>query len=210
MAGMTWSAAAGAGRLAVSVAMIGAIVLISVPLGGCGSNTVRTTRYQAADLEVMTGEIIQQLSADPFIQSRDETSEPIVVMPTRLANYSNERISGVDRWSAVTRVLFDPGVQEVFREKNIHVMMPYEEARRMQRFGVSDVPLATRWDRPTHLFTATFRSSDRAAAIGRRDAADERVARFSLEFSLVETRTGRLEWAGMTEIARLAHGVLAD
>lgn len=189
-----------------------AAILACFVLGPVACESVpRTTRYQAADIDLSVESIQQQLVEHPFIQSRDESSPPIRLMPFELENQSNERLSRVDQWAAVSRVFLNPDVLELLGEKNIHVVMPPDATHRLEQFGVDGLRDRT-VDRElaTHAIRAVFMSSTRVAGDGSGDVADARRDDFLIDYSISEVDSGRMVWSGAVEIARYAHGVLAD
>jgi hypothetical protein len=196
-------------KISVRIAC-GLAIAAFIAASGCATGP-KTTRYQAADFEFATGEVVQQLLAHSFIQSRDEDSPPIRLMPFELENQSSDRLSRVDQWAAVARVFLNPDVLALFSEKNIDVVFPEDAVRRLDQFGVDEAAERRSAREPaTHAIRAVFMASTRTAGEREGDVARARRDNFIIEYSIAEADSGRIVWSGQTEYSRYAHGVLAD
>lgn len=185
---------------------------------GCGSQ-VRSSAYTAADMEMSVIEVRDQLASSRFLSARDADSTPMVLMPTRMANYSNERFSRVDQWAAISRVFLEPDVLELLRSKNISVVLPMDGQRVTHSYSVREGESGAGLDymsaevsaAPSHFINARFSSITRASEEDSGDGlADVRKDLFLMEYTIVDARSRETVWAGSTEFARVAHGLLAN
>jgi len=102
------------------------VLLLAGVLAGAGacSSGPRSTRFTAADLVLTTDELREALASSSFLASRDGDSPRAVLMPLEFENGSNERVSRVDQWAMMTRVLHAPGMIELLADHNVAVRMP--------------------------------------------------------------------------------------
>lgn len=185
---------------------------------GCGSQ-VRSSSYTAADMEMSVLEVRDQLASSRFLSVRTADSTPMILMPTRMSNFSNERISRVDQWAVISRVFLEPNVLELLRSKNISVLLPPEGERITSSYSAGQGSSNTEIDylsgstvaTPSHYINARFSSITRATSDDSGEGiADLRKDLFMMEYTIVDARSRETVWAGSTEIARVAHGLLAN
>jgi hypothetical protein len=176
--------------------------------GGCQNSAPQTTLLRAADLEVSTNEVVQQLAQSKFLTSRTSSSPPLTIQPKPMENFSDNRLSAGDQWAAMSRVLLKPEVVKLLGEKNISVQMPALQNTRLVRAGLSPVEPAAAVA-PTHLFQSRLSTLVRSAG----SAPDKTTARqdtFLFDYEIVEVQSRRVEWSGQTQLKRLANGRLYD
>ncbi len=181
----------------------------SVLGGGCAANKPQTSRYKASDIDFTSVEIVQKWAESDFMKNRTPDSPRIRLMPSEMENRSSDRLSRVDQRAAVAKVVNDPGIQQLLRDKAIDVLWSMEEVALLKRHGIA-VPALEPGDQPTHVFRAEFASIPRAAAAKEGEKANERIDRFFVTYSIVEIPSRRIDWSDTIEFARAAHGVLAD
>lgn len=192
-----------------------AFITLAAFLSGC--NAPMTSAYTAADMEIAVDDVRDQLASSRFISSRDADSEPLVLVPTKMSNESNERLSRVDQWMAMSRVFLNPAVLELLRSKNISVVLPPDGERIKNAYteegsgaGFQYIDITSR-SAPTHVINATFSSITRAADDdGMNDISDTRKDLFLIDYTIVDLSTRGIVWAGSNEFSRTAHGVLAN
>jgi len=192
-------------------------IVLCVCLGACSGP--QSTKYTAADMDLAVDDIRESLASSGFLAGRDAASPSAVLMPTRMQNLSNERISRVDQWAAVSRVFLDQSVIDLLRSKNISVVLPtagqrianaYTQTgfdRGDQSWYVDAEPAA----KPTHAVDAVFSSITRAAdEDGDEDLADIRKDLYRMDFTIADVASREIVWAGSFELARVARGTLAN
>jgi len=196
------------------------ILLSVIALPSCAQPRTRsTTVLTAADMEISANEVRQDLASSDFLAGRTPDSPPIILQPDRLQNYSNERLSYADKLAAVTRLLYDRAMQELFQQRNVAVLLPLKDRWRAARIA-PDVDVdpfeAYGMDHPgsgltpTHALHARFDSITRTGAERQGDAADVRSDLFVVEYSIVDLATRRTVWTASSLIKRVAHGSLVD
>lgn len=183
---------------------------LAAAAAGCqttpGRAAGRTTRFQPADIVIAADEVAQQFAQSPFLRSRGSDAPLAVIQPGRTVNRSSDRLSPVDRYGAIARVLTSQEMLDLLRAKNVAVQMAPEQAVLLERYGF-EVPPPTM--EPTHVLEASFGSIVRAAE-GRRGLAEQRRETFLIDYRLVEVDSRRIVWQGQQEFTRYAYGLLAD
>ncbi len=148
-------------------------------------------------------------------------------MPGEFNNISTERIGEADRWVMISRVLYDEGIFELLRSKNVSIVMPEQRRRLFERFAIADAagrnvtlddgsvvfepaPVAFA-EQPiaTHAINTTFLSATRSAT-DNDDDANERKDLFVVQTEIVDLGSGRAIWSGQTQFARVARGLILD
>lgn len=206
----------GVGRWSAVIAIISAASL----LGSCAQQPVeRTTRLRASDIEVGVAEVREDLAASGFMTARAADSPQLRIVPSEMVNMSSDRLSRIDRWAAVTKVLFDPSVRAMLAEKNIQTLMPRDTALLLTRYGVDSDPEARLAPEgadespdfaPTHVLSARILSITRASGGDAAAPSDLRQETVRVEYSIVELASRRVEWSGAHEFKRVAAGLLID
>lgn len=195
----------GRARAAITLALCAGIGLA---LGACASGSGQTTYYSAADMQEAADAVRQQLASSDWLAERDETAPRIVLQPTNLRNRSSERITSTDRWAAVTRLLYEPSLQRLLRERNVAVLLPESAPLEAERFASEEAPAGKALE-PTHALNAVFQSVRRAGSKGE-GPADTRKDVFRVEYTIVNLETRETVWEGESLFARTAHGLLVD
>lgn len=187
-----------------------------------GQQAERTTRLRASDLEIGVAEVREDLASSAFMGTRTAESGPIRIVPSEMVNLSSDRLARIDRWAAVTKVLFDPSVRAMFEAKNIQTLMPRDTALLLTRYGVDVDPAARVVGgaglgvdespdfAPTHVFGARVMSITRASGVGPREASNLRQETIRVEYQIVELQSRRVEWSGAHEFKRVGVGLLID
>ena len=186
------------------------LAMTLVGVGGCATpGAVKTSRLGVAEMRGAWSEVAQKLAESPFLAGRTASSPRIVLVAAPMTNLTMERLSRADQVVIVDRLLFNEGVQQMLRERNVAVIVPPEEYERMQRFLASPhtIPME---DRPTHVLNTLVESVTRAGAVKGAAGASGRTDTIALNFTITEIQTGRIEWSGRWEFQRTAHGLLAD
>jgi len=165
-------------------------------------------------MEYSVEEIREKLAASDFLGSRTAEDPPIVLMPGLLLNRSADRISNVDQMAAVTRLMFEPSIFAMFRDKNVRYVLPSVERWRLTRYevlgtGVTEGEILANQERPTHFLNARFGSLTRTGA-DNADKANNRKDVFRIEFAIVNAESGEFVWVDSVEFARISRGTLAD
>lgn len=196
------------GRFALAAGLSAALVLG----WGCEAPP-RTTRLQAADLEVAAGTVAEQLAASPFMSSRGADAPPILLALEPATNASSDRLSRVDRLGIVTRVAYSPAMQELFRAKNVGMRVYQQDEGTIRRYSMGDPKIMAALragEQPTHLLRAEVRSLTRQAGEGSREPSTLRADTYLIAYSIVELKTGRVEWTGDYDFKRYAKGLTVD
>ncbi len=189
-------------------------------LASCASQQAeRTTRLRASDLAIGVADIREELAASAFLASRTAESPALRIVPSEMVNLSSDRLARVDRWAAVTKVLFDPSVRALLEAKNIQTLMPRDTALLLTRYGVNTDPDARIAPEgqdespdfaPTHVFAARVLSITRASSADSTEPSDLRQETIRVEYSIVAMPSRRVEWSGAHEFKRVAAGLLID
>jgi len=144
---------------------------------------------------------------------RTAQSPVIRLVPRGLENQSSDRISTADQWVAVSRVLFDPGMQRLLAEKNIILQMPPDEMARVRRVSglVAPGSVEVREDPEpaTHVLRAVIRSLTRVGS-ETDTRANRRKEVFVVDYEITDVTTRQIVWTAETTFARIAHGLVAD
>jgi hypothetical protein len=200
-------------RQCMLLALFGTLMACSAP------SSRPSTLYSAADMQIIASDVVQSLAVSDFLVGRDARSDPIVLQPDRMRNLSNERLSQADKLAAVTRVLYDRGMQELLAAKNVSVLYPLKDRWRtahltpeidVDPFRDAGLDHPSSGLRPTHLLQAQFNSVTRTAATREGQASDTRTDLFSVDYTIVEVHSRRIVWAATSQIKRFAHGSLVD
>ncbi|MEZ6243532.1 MAG: hypothetical protein R3B57_10875 [Phycisphaerales bacterium] len=205
------------GRPSAAIVLIAALGLLP-HMSGCAQSPRRgaTTRFTISDIEYTSAELSAQLAAAPFLQGRAPDSPEIRLMPGEFRNVSNERIGEADRWAMISMILYDPGIFELLRSKNVSIVMPEQRKRLFERFAIAqEIPGQTpptivfgENSIATHAINTTFLSATREAT----DTAgtDERKDLFLIQTEIIDLGTGAAIWSGQTRFARVARGVILN
>lgn len=197
-------------------------MLAGVPmvLASCAApQAERTTRLRASDLRLGVADVREDLAASRFLTERTADSPALRIVPSEMVNLSSDRLARIDRWAAVTKVLFDPSVRAMLEEKNIQTLMPRDTALLLTRYGV-DVDPSTRVApvdadespdfAPTHVFGARVMSITRASGVNGSEPSNLRQETIRVEYQIIELQSRRVEWSGAHEFKRVATGLLID
>jgi hypothetical protein len=188
---------------------------------GCASGP-RSTRVQPADVDRGLPAIKQSLAESSFITRRDGSSSQAILVALRPSNLSNERLSESDQRVPVSRVLLDPGILDLLRASNVRVSATPAERDRLvywttQSAGDSTggwedraLPPVRPEDWPTHGLKTEYRSRTRIASLSGNSPADARRDFFNVAYSIIDLKTGSVEWAGEFDVSRVGFGLLAD
>ena len=199
-------------------------VLSAALVCGCASTARRggeTTRLTGSDVLEAADELRDQLATSEWLASRTTGEHlPVWLQPTELENRSSERLTRGQRLALVTRVLYEPGVLELLRERDIAVLMPpTDESALRPLLPPQD---QARYDRltargqvyrptePTHLPSGRISSISRAAAVRGFGPADERKDVYLVDLTVSDAETREVVWTGSYTIARVASGLLID
>jgi len=195
-------------------AIVAAAALVFVACGtGCEASGPKTTRLQAADLQIAAGTIAEKLAASEFMTARGPDAPPILLALEPATNASSDRLSRVDRLGIVTRVAYSPSMQELFRAKNVGMRVYQQDEGTVRRYGMGDpnVMAALRaGEQPSHVMRAEVRTMTRQAGEGTKNPASLRTDTYFINYSIVELKTGRIQWTGDSEFQRFARGLAAD
>jgi hypothetical protein len=209
-------------------------VVLGAGLGGCagggiGGGGERTTRLRASDLDIAVAEVRESLAASAFLSGRTGESPVIRLVPSELENLSSDRLSRIDRWAAVSRVLFDPGMKRLLASGNVELLMPRDGALLLTRYGLAVDPDArvapVGMDEspdfaPTHVLDGKVLSITRGVAgagggggggAGTAESpTDVRQDLVRVEYTIVDLSTRRVEWSAAHEFKRAASGIVVD
>jgi hypothetical protein len=171
-------------------------------LTGCA--TPGSTRMTAGDFEDMAGAMAQSLLSSEAIAARVPESEPWVISIQRVRNLSSDVITESEQWAVMARIKDAAPIETLHERKNIRFVLPAAQVARLrasERFAAPASAPARR--DPTHVMTATFRSTTRAS--GR-----ERTEAYFCEFELTDLRDGTPMWVDRFEYKRTATGHILD
>ena len=178
-----------------------------------GAEPARSTRLRSSDLDLTIATTVQQLAASPFMTGRNASSPVVRLVPRGLENQSSDRISVADQWVAVSRILFDPGMQRLLGEKNIILQMPPDEMVRVRRVSglvaPGSVDLRADPEPATHIIKAVIRSMTRVGSETSTNS-NQRKETFVVTYEITDVATRQIVWAGESTFARIAHGLVAD
>lgn len=194
---------------ALGVGMALACVITAVVSTGCestGGTGANTTLIQASDLLEVSDAARAALASSAFFVSRSAASRPLTIEPGRVTNISNERLTAGDRRAMLTRVLYEPGIQQQLASRNIALLRPSESPELLA--GVWPVAFST--TPPTHVLNAQFSSASRQAAIANSLSPDARSDLFVIDYTLVELATRDVVWSHQSELKRYATGRTID
>ena len=206
----------------LALATTPAMLVPCAMLASCASQpTERTTRLRASDLEIGIADVREDLAASAFLTGRTAESGQLRIVPSEMVNLSSDRLARIDRWAAVTKVLFDPSMRALLEARNIQTLMPRDTALLLTRYGVNTDPNArvapVGMDEspdfaPTHVFGARVLSITRAASWtgDQNELSNLRQETVRVEYSIVELQSRRVEWSGAHEFKRVATGLLID
>ena len=190
-------------RLAlVLVDLLGVIAIL-----GCAS-TPQSTRLTAGDFEVTVNEMARSLAASEFLAGRNADSPQIRIVTEKVTNLTSDVISSAEQWMLIARVQSSLPIRTMADQKNIAFQIPPDEIAMLRQRGF-EVPL-TPENLPTHLMTATFRSSTRARREPEAGFVDLRKDYYLLQYEIFEIQSKNLEWNGQFEFAREAFGLAID
>lgn len=179
--------------------------------GGCASSGPRATRLQAADLQLASDDAARSLATSDLLSGRGENAPQLVIRPEAAVNLSSDRLSRVDRWGMVTRVLYTPEIIALMRDRNIKVVAEREVARGyLERFNMTNGGEVMSGLVPTHLLQAQVRTLTRAGAQRGSAPADVRADTYLVEYTLLKVGTGEVVWTASSEIKRAGWGRLVD
>lgn len=197
--------------------------------GGVGGGGERSTRLRASDLDIAVTEVRESLAASAFLAGRTGESPVIRLVPSELENLSSDRLSRIDRWAAVSRVLFDPGMKRLLAGGNVELLMPRDGALLLTRYGLAVDPDArvapVGMDEspdfaPTHVLGGKVLSITRGVAgadagggggAGTAESpTDVRQDLVRVEYTIVDLSTRRVEWSAAHEFKRAASGIVVD
>lgn len=197
-------------------------LLLLIAMTGCSSGP-QSTAYTATDMDIVVNDMREQLSASAFLTGRDQRSEQIVLVPLKMENFSNDRLSRVDQWTAISRVFFEPTLVSLLQSNNIVLVLPADGQRvvgmirggggqesdsdlNSDPYQLSESSALT----PTHAVNARFESITRAASQKNGELSNIRKDLFIVSYTIVDLQTRETVWAGSNEFTRLARGVLAN
>lgn len=193
------------GRPCAVVALLG--LLGAHGLLGCAS-TPQSSRLTAGDFEVTVNEMARSLAASEFLAARTPDSPQIRIVTSKVTNLTSDVISAAEQWMLIARVQSSLAIRTMADQKNIVFQIPPEEIAMLRQRGF-DVPM-TPENLPTHLMTATFRSSTRVRREAQAGYADLRKDYYLLQYEIFEIQSKNLEWDGRFEFAREAFGLAID
>ncbi len=200
-------------RNAVSAIAVATVVGVAGLLAGCEGGGPKTTRLQAADLQVAAGSVAEQLAASDFMKTRGPDAPPILLALEPATNASSDRLSRVDRLGIVTRVAYSPAMQDLFRAKNVGMRVYQQDEGTIRRYGMGDPAVMASLragEKPTHLMRAEVRTLTRQAGEGAKNPAALRSDTYLINYTIVELQTGRVQWSGDYDFQRFARGLTAD
>lgn len=158
---------------------------------------------------VASDELRQGLADSSFLTTRDAESPPLVLLPLEFENGSNERLSRVDQWAMITRVLHAPGMIELLDEHNVRVRIPLEQEPLFARFDLAEemdeIEFSSSDEPVTHAFKMSLQSMTRRG--------DEGPSRKDVYLVLVEIQdleTRQVVWSEFTDVTRVAHSSILD
>jgi hypothetical protein len=184
------------------------VLIFVVVLAGCAGCVERSTRLTGSDFEVTVQEMANSLAASEFLAERSPTSPEIRIVTRQALNLTSDVITPAEQWMLVARVQSALPVRQMAEHRNIVFQMPPEEIARLRARGFESE--LTEENRPTHLMTATLRSSLRAGASDSNGLTNLRKDYYLLEYQILEIETRRLAWSGRFEFAREAAGLVID
>ncbi len=203
-------------RAHILIVCAGVTLSVAALLGGCATSWfgrtddgARSTRLTGADLAEAGDAVAQQLADAEFLRGRTPDSEPIRLVARQLDNLSSDRIPIAEQWMAISRVLSDRGVQELFRTRSVVVQLPPERVEMLSDAGF-EFPALRPEDRPTHELRAEIRSATRAGSSTGDRGADVRKDVYLVTYSIVDLEQRTLVWEGSSEVAREAFGLTLD
>ncbi len=172
------------------------------------TTTPQTTVLRGADLEAAQQAMAHGLAASPFLRDRDASAPPIVIVTQKVENLTSDVIPPREQWMIVARLQGSLPVIELGRQKNIRFIVPPEHHDMLREAGY-DGELG-RGLAPTHVMTATFRSSTRTVRPEDGGPVQRRQEYYTFEYRITELETRQLVWTDSFEFKREAVGVQID
>lgn len=190
--------------------IISLAVCAACALGACAAGKAqRSTRIADADLTQAVLTMRQQLAESRFLRERDASSPEARLVLRRVDNLSSDRIPIAEQWSLASRVISDPGMQELLRSKRVVVQLPPEKVALLERGGM-EFPDLRPEDEPTNLLEAQIASGTRAGSLAGGREADIRKDYYLISFVLEDLQGREVLWQGTAELAREAEGSVVD
>lgn len=189
-------------------AAVGVLILLALLSAACAS-APRDSRLRGEDFSAIAGRVAQALARSDLLSTRTADSPTWRWQAMQADNLSSDRLSGTDRWAVVSRVLFDPGTQQLLTSRNVQVLAPPEVIRAAQQQFAPDLPASN--DPATHILSAEIRTLTRGfATTASASLANARSDTFLVRYTLRDAVTGAIVWTDEEELKRAAFGSLAD
>jgi hypothetical protein len=188
--------------------LLATIILLS-GLAGC-EYAPKASRLRPADLILASEEAGRSLLAGPVLASRSADSERLVIRPEAAINLSSDRLSRVDRWGITTRILYQGGVVEQLRDRNVIVVAEREVVRGyLDRYDMTGGREVASGLQATHVLASQVRSLTRAGSAGQ-GVADTRTDTYIIDYTLQDVATGKIVWNASSTLKRVGLGRVAD
>lgn len=184
------------------------IVVMLVALAGC-SAPPRSTRLTIGDLNEATTRMTTSLAMSDLIRDRGPDSPRMVIVINKVENLTTDLIPVAEQWMMIARLRGAMPIQELSRNKNILFQIDPRRHRLLRDAGYEEDFGPT--IEPTHVMTATFRSSRREVRDPAKGGHVVRVADlYALEYSITDLVTRQLQWTDRFEFQREAVGLRID
>lgn len=184
------------------------LLVLLTTLSACGSGPPRTTDITQDDLDVTVNAMAASLAASDFLNERTADSPRIVLVTNRVRNLTDNIMTTTERWMLIARLQSTMPIQTMAQQKNIVFVLPPERVADLRRNGFDqDLPQGLE---PTHVMTATFYSSRRAAREGKAEITNVKRNFYYLEYSITAVDSREILWSDAFEFGREARGNIID
>lgn len=183
-------------------------MLAVVVLGGCKSAPPSSTDFTQDDLDVTVNEMAASLAGSDFLKNRTAQSPRIVLVTNKVRNLTDNIMPTTERWMMIARLQSTLPIRTMADQKNIVFVMPPERFAELRRNGFDqELPQGLE---PTHVMTATFLSSRRAAREGSDKITSVKSNFYYLEYSITAVNSREILWTDAFEFGRKATGNIID
>lgn len=184
------------------------LVVLLMALSACGSGPARTTDFTQDDLDVTVNEMAASLAASDFLNERTADSPRIVLVTNQVRNLTDNIMTTTERWMLIARLQSTMPIRTMADQKNIVFVLPPERLADLRRNGFDrELPVGLE---PTHVMTATFYSSQRAAREGGDKITSVKSNFYYLEYSITAVDSREILWSDAFEFGREARGNIID
>lgn len=172
---------------------------------GCASKP-KSTVMQVQDYELVGNDIGQQLAdamaTNEVFASRNADSPRMVIAMQKVVNLTSDQMSAGAKWYLMYKVRSSSGIQKLGRERNIAFVIAAEDLQRAKQIGSINAEIGAE-RAPTHVMSATFKST-------RRTGDEARTDLYYATFEITDLATGEIIWSGDVAFKRIGFGKSYD